>query len=513
MNNYLIFFNTIKYLKCKQIYFRVFYFIRNKYRNKIGFTNTIYFNKRNNTKIYFDKSIFSKECFQKNNKFVFLNIEKNFETIDWNYNNYGKLWTYNITYFDFLNQEDISKDEALNLIYNFIENETILKDAIEPFPISLRGINWIKFLSKHNIKEDKIDNILYKHYTILLDNLEYHILGNHLLENGYSLLFAAYYFQDEKLYSKAKEILESELKEQILDDGAHFELTPMYHQIMFFRLLDCINLVKNNSFKNHELLISLENTASKMLSWLRNITFKNGEIPLLNDSAFDIAPTSQTLFDYAKRLDIKKIPLALSQSGYRKKEKENYECIIDIGNIGPDYIPGHAHSDTFNFVINYKNKPFIVDTGLSTYETNQRRTSERSTSAHNTVEINGKDQSEVWGGFRVANRAKIIKIEEEIDTIKASHDGYKKDGIIHTRIWNFKEKKLIINDELSKKANAIARLHFHPNITKENIMEKIICNNKIIFSTYDYAPKFNTLEKAIMIEISFEKNLELEIQL
>jgi len=512
MNKIIRLLNTIKYLKPKQIYFRLYYFSRNRYRKKMGFKYPTFKNIKS-TNLIFEKSVPNYKSYFANNKFEFLNIEKKFDAIDWNYNKYGKLWTYNITYFDFLNQEDISKDEALNLIYNFIEYESILKDAIEPFPISLRGINWIKFLSNNNIEDKKIDNILYKHYMILLDNLEYHLLGNHLLENGYSLLFAAYYFKDEKLYSKAKEILKSELKEQILKDGAHFELTPMYHQIMFFRLLDCVNLVKNNDFKNRELLVFLEDIGSKMLSWLRNITFINGEIPLLNDSAFSIAPTSHALFDYARRLNIKDINLALSQSGYRKKEKESYECIIDIGNIGPDYIPGHAHSDTFNFVVNYENKPFIVDTGLSTYETNQRRTSERNTSAHNTVEINGKDQSEVWGGFRVANRAKIIKIEEEIDIIKASHDGYKKDGVIHTRIWNFKEKKLIIKDELSKKANAIARLHFHPNITKENIIEKIICNNKIIFSTYDYAPKFNTLEKAIMIEISFKKNLELEIQL
>jgi hypothetical protein len=512
MNKIIRFFNTIKYLKSKQIYFRLYYFVRNKYRKKIGFKYLIFKNIKS-TSLIFKESIANYKSYFSNNKFEFLNIEKQFDTIDWNFKDFGKLWTYNIAYFDFLNQENISKNEALGLIYDFIDKETTLKDAIEPFPISLRGINWIKFLSKEKIKDENIDTILYKHYLILLDNLEYHLLGNHLLENGYSLLFGAYYFQDEKLYYKAKKILKSELKEQILKDGAHFELTPMYHQIMFFRLLDCINLVKNNTFKNQELLKFLENKASLMLSWLDNITLKNGEIPLLNDSAFEITPTSTNLFEYAKRLNIKSLYLPLGQSGYRKIEKESYECIIDIGNIGPDYIPGHAHSDTFNFVVNYENKPFIVDTGLSTYETNQRRTSERNTSAHNTVEINEKDQSEVWGGFRVANRAKIIKIEEEIDIIKASHDGYKKDGIIHTRIWNFKEKKLIIKDELSKKANAIARLHFHPNITKENIIEKIICDKEIVFYTYDYAPRFNTLQKAIMIEITFEKNLELEIQL
>lgn len=512
MNKIIRLFNTIKYLKSKQIYFRLYYFIRNRYRKKMGFIYPTFNNIKSNSLI-FEESIPNYKSYFSNNKFEFLNIEKEFDTIDWNFKDLGKLWTYNINYFDFLNQENISKDEALELIYDFIDKETTLKDAIEPFPISLRGINWIKFLSKEKIKDENIDTILYKHYMILLDNLEYHLLGNHLLENGYSLLFAAYYFQNEKFYTKAKEILKSELKEQILDDGAHFELTPMYHQIMFFRLLDCINLVKNNSFKNEELLKFLENKASLMLSWLDNITLKNREIPLLNDSAFEIAPNSNSLFEYAKRLEIKSLYLPLGQSGYRKIEKENYECIIDIGNIGPDYIPGHAHSDTFNFVINYKNTPFIVDTGLSTYETNQRRTIERKTLAHNTVEINQKEQSEVWGGFRVANRAKIIEIEEKDNFIQASHDGYKKDALIHTRSWLFEENKIIIKDKLSKKANAIARIHFHPNISKEMISEKIYCDKNIQFSTYQYAPKFNILKEAILVEITFENELKMEINL
>lgn len=512
MNKIIRLFNTVKYLKLKQIYFRLYYFIRNRYKKKLGFKYPTFNNIKSNSLI-FEESIANYKSYFSNNKFEFLNIEKQFDTIDWNFKDFGKLWTYNITYFDFLNQENISKDEALELIYDFIDKETTLKDAIEPFPISLRGINWIKFLSKEKIKDENIDTILYKHYMILLDNLEYHLLGNHLLENGYSLLFAAYYFQDEKLYYKAKKILESELKEQILDDGAHFELTPMYHQIMFFRLLDCINLVKNNTFKNQELLKFLENKASLMLSWLDNITLKNGKIPLLNDSAFEIAPTSTNLFEYAKRLEIKSLYLPLGQSGYRKINKEKYECIIDIGNIGPDYIPGHAHSDTFNFVVNYENKSFIVDTGLSTYETNQTRTNERKTSAHNTVEINQKDQSEVWGGFRVANRAKIIEIEEKDNFIKASHDGYKKDGVIHTRTWLFENERIIIEDKLNKEANAIARLHFHPNISKEEILNKISCKNEIKFSKYNYAPKFNTQIDAIVIEIAFNKQLRMEINI
>ena len=82
-----------------------------------------------------------------------------------------------------------------------------LKDGLEPYPTSLRCINWIKYLSKENIQDEVINKSLYNQYLRLLDNLEYHLLGNHLLENGLSLLFGAYYFKDDSLYLKQKKSL------------------------------------------------------------------------------------------------------------------------------------------------------------------------------------------------------------------------------------------------------------------------------------------------------------------
>ena len=110
------------------------------------------------------------------------------------------------------------------------------------------------------------------------------------MENAFSLLFGAYYFQDNILYNKSKKLLISELNEQILNDGAHYELSPMYHQILFLRLLDCINLIKlNKSWKLDNLMSFLEEKANLMFSWLINITYKDGTIPMVNDSTFNIA--------------------------------------------------------------------------------------------------------------------------------------------------------------------------------------------------------------------------------
>ena len=501
-------FNTVKYLKVKQIYYRLFYFARARVR-KITRYKYDFLKKASVSKLQLKNSIENKYSLYENRKFSFLNLEYKVEnTIDWNYNEHGKLWTYNLTYFEYLkNKEDIS------LVYDFIENIHTMKDGLEPFPISLRGMNWIKFLSKFNIEDKKIDDSLYAQYYILLDNLEYHLLGNHLLENGFSLLFGAYYFRDDTLYTKAKEILEVELEEQVLDDGAHFELSPMYHQIMLFRVLDCINLVEKNDFKDKELLELLTVKASVMLGWLKNMTFTNGNIPLLNDSANGIAPSSKELFAYADTLGLKILTTKLSKSGYRKVSNENYESIVDIGNIGADYIPGHAHSDTFNFVVQKDEREFIVDSGLSTYETNERRTYERSTASHNTVEVNAKDQSEVWGGFRVADRAEVIEFNEYNNIIKATHDGYKKDNILHTREWKFQENKIVIKDSLSNSAHAVFRLHFHPSITKDTILASVVCSEDINIVNYKYAPEFNKLIEAFALEITFEKDLKVEINI
>lgn len=514
MNKFIRLFNTVKYLKVKQIYFRLFYFARTRLRQKVGFEHKNVVPKKV-ASLKLDDSISSNKSYE-DNLFTFLNLSHSsyYKDLDWNDARFGKLWTYNRSYFDYLNQKNIPLSEGLELMYSFVEQIKDIKDGLEPFPISLRGLNWIKYITTNKIEDKVITDSLYQQYYMLLDHLEYHLLGNHLLENGFSLLFGAYYYEDEKLYSKAKEILQEELSEQILDDGAHFELSPMYHQIMLFRVLDCINLIKNNDYKNQELLVFLEKKASLMLSWLDNVTFKNGEIPLLNDSAKAIAPTSKELFEYANKLNLKVEKVELKSSGYRTVSNDRYECIVDVGNIGPDYIPGHAHSDTFSFELCIHEKPFIVDTGLSTYETNTRRTKERSTSSHNTVEINAKDQSEVWGGFRVANRAKITDLEESKNSITATHDGYKKDGVLHTRSWKFEEDKIIIEDRLSKESESIARIHFHPDINEDQIKKHIILKDiDFKITTYKYAPEFNKLIDALVIEISFKQNLTTEIQL
>lgn len=425
------------------------------------------------------------------NEFKFINISHRFNenNIDWNYTDNGMLWAYNLNYMDFLNQANINKSHSISLIHDYINKIQYSSIGLDAYPISLRCINWIKFISKENINCHKINSSLKAQYNILQKKIEYHLLANHLIENGFSLLFGAFYFNDLILYRKANRILIKELKEQILPDGGHIELSPMYHQIILDRLLDCTNLLKNNRIfdDQNNLLDLMVYKANLMLSWINSITFKNGKIPLLNDSTINISPSTSDLNKYATTLGIHiYINKKLKESGYRKIENNNYECIIDIGDIKPRYQPGHSHADTFNFVVNINNTSFIIDPGISTYNNDLNRSKERSTFYHNTVNVNNTNSSDVWSSFRVGKKASVTIIKDFPNLVVASHNGYSKFGVSHIREWAFNLDTINITDFLDKEG-FVGKLNifFAPHIKIELIDNSIITNEAIIeFNNY-----------------------------
>ena len=209
---------------------------------------------------------------------------------------------------------------------------------------------------------------MYAQTWLLCRKLEYHLLGNHLLEDAYALFIASIFFNDTALYRKGSRLLLEQLKEQILPDGAHYEQSPMYHCIMLDRLLDCINFsIHNDVFANQASLTKqLITVAERMLGHLQTIIYQDKTIPLLNDSAEGIAPLPCELFDNAQRLGIQWRALPLNECGYRKlvNGQVQMEAVVDIGNIQATYQPGHSHADTFNYELRWKGCPYIVDTGI-----------------------------------------------------------------------------------------------------------------------------------------------------
>lgn len=457
----------------------------------------------------------------------FLNICVPF--CEWGYTDKGMLWAYNLNYMDWLGQKDMDYGTGALWIDNFIEHIGTNHVGLDPYPIALRTINWVKFICKYRqeIEPEKLkrwNDSLFSQYRLLAKKLEYHLLGNHLLEDAYALYIGAIYFADKKMLEKAAPLFKRELNEQILPDGAHYEQSPMYHCILLDRLLDCYNFSLHNQYpgKQASFVQFLQTKAELMLGHLEELVYADEAIPLLNDSAEDIAPTPTMLMNYAKRLGLRWKKIPMKECGYRKLQNEHFETIVDVGGIAASYQPGHTHADIFNYELRLHGKPFIVDTGISTYEKNSRRQYERSTAAHNTVTVNNKDNCEVWGGFRVGKRADVKIISETPCKIEARHNGTAK-KLWHKRSFQLFPDAFTVVDQIEEENQGISFIHFSPDVrvravspaTFETETAVITINHADSVELRDEqaAKTYNSLQPIQVIAIHFHGNMDYTIRL
>lgn len=484
-----------------------------------------------------------KESILSKNSFLFLN-EKHTLSFpeDWNSKNLSKLWLYNLHYFDGLLCPNTHHEIKNELIKKWVcGNNKISGIGWEPYPISLRSVNWIKFLSSNRelINSEILDSLI-KQIRFLNNNLEYHLMGNHLLENAKALIFAGFFFrgpEPEKWLKKGIKLLKDQITEQILDDGGHFELSPMYHSIVLEILIDIYRL-SSSSNCSQDLVDErsfLRSIILKMANWLSVMLHQDKNISYFNDSSLGIAACPEILLNEVEdllKIKLKKIPFGithLENSGYIRLSCSKSTLLFDVAEIGPSYQPGHGHADCLSFEFSIFKKRLIVNSGTSTYENCKRRNFERGTLAHSTLSINKKNSSEVWNSFRVASRAnvtltKIIK-NSKFQQITASHNGYKsmKMRPIHSRSIKKTKNSLSITDTVNNNNsyNLESRFHIYPDV--EIIYESgnkhgrlKLGNNFISFEIQDcemiiednfYAKGFGLLSKSSTICLNnFNKN-------
>lgn len=414
-------------------------------------------------------------------------LEKN----DWDNPKYGKLWRYNLHYFDDLNSKEASSRAAWHrglLSRWVVDNPPGLGSGWEPYPTSLRIVNWIKWCLAGNELPEKCIESLAVQARWLNKRLEYHLLGNHLFSNAKALVFAGLFFEGEEADRWCEQgfsILAREIPEQILGDGGQFERSTMYHALALEDMLDLLNVTSTHSEVLPEqwrtmVLSRWPNIVTDMRRWLAAMCHPDGDIAFFNDAAFGIAPPPAELEQYARRLGrgaigtVSDHVFQLAQSGYFRVEKEDMVALLDVAPTGPDYLPGHAHADTLSFELSLFDNRIIVNSGTSCYERGLERGRQRGTAAHNTVIVNGENSSEVWAGFRVGRRAYPsidgISKKEEALIISASHDGYcwLPGHNRHRRRWCFEQDALLIEDEITGDfREAVAHFHLHPDVATE----------------------------------------------
>ena len=487
----LYYFHTLRYLTLKQIFYQI---LRRLYKPHIRFIDIIpdicTISSKFCTPIEKDISIINYGLF------VFYGEFGNLKDIGWEGSEKEKLWRYNQHYFDDLNAKNAShrKKIHIKLFNNWILDSSSGKNiGWDPYPLSLRIVNWIKWDIKNSYFSKTLQNSLFNQCRSLEKKIEYHISGNHIFANAKALIFAGCYFEGKKSdrwLNKGFKILIHELNVQILDDGGHYELSPMYHAIFLEDVLDLLNILRAYKPKNSDSIIKLlEDAVLKMIMWLRFMTFEDGGVSCFNDSATNISASTSNILEYAKRLgflDAKTQITSnlffrhLKDSGYISTKNDKFQLILDVARLGPDHLLAHAHADSLSFELSLGTQRVIVNSGTSCYGSSVRRAFERSTRAHNTVEINGVSSSEVWSSFRVARRAyptdlQIKKLQNNL-SIKCSHTGYYwlPGQPKHTRSWVTDNKRITIKDEVSGRCdNATSRLIFHCNIKIKQVNDQI----------------------------------------
>ena len=451
--------------------------------------------------------------------FSFLNQSHRFsEQIDWNEMKYGKLWNYHLNYFEFAHQADIDSDLIKSLSQDHLSKYKSLKDGSDPYPTSLRIINLVKFFSQYRNENQLIDEWIGQQCLSVKKRLEYHILGNHLLENAFALLFGAYHLQDEEFWHTGSHLLAEQLKVQILDDGGHIERSPMYHNTILARLLDSFNLISQNAyFAASSLKAQIKDVIERMLSWMFHMT-QGKDIIMVNDSFPNQAHSPYILDDYAKSLGITQQYLPLADSGYIKMINDDMTCVVDVGELGPAYQPGHAHADTLQVLLWINHQEVITEAGTSIYLPGAVRDYERSTPAHNTVTVNDWNSSDVWSTFRVGRRANVEIIRTDNNLVEATHTGYEYMGATHQRSVELLHGQLVIRDQVSCQRDVLCKayLHFHPDDRPRQYDSKIELNScvirienstKIKLLDYQYATGYNRRMTAVKAEISFDTEL------
>ena len=416
-------------------------------------------------------------------RFRFLNRDRDVGwPPDWEAPGAPLLWTYNLHYFESLASLDF--ESGRELILDWIARHPLRRGAAgwEPYPTSLRLQAWCGWLygrHRERLQGDaalraRVWPSLWLQAEWLGAHVEHHLRANHLFENAAALALCGALFTGpgERWLRRGLALLDRELREQILADGVHYERSPLYHA----RLVGVMRQLDASGAP--EIARRVSNRLLRMRAALACLSHPDGEIALLNDSAFGIAEAPASLGAVPEDGSF-----ALEEAGYYGARRAGHYLVCDAGPIGPDYQPGHAHGDLLSFELSLDGQRVVVDAGVHGYDGDALRAWCRSTRAHNTVEIEGVDQCEFWSTFRVARRARPRDVRWSGDAdgfeLSAWHDGYERlpGRPRHARRFRWQTSGVLeVRDRVTaqRPVRSVSRLHLHPDCVVEETGERSV---------------------------------------
>ena len=310
--------------------------------------------------------------------------------------------------------------------------------------------------------------------------------NTHLIGEAAALFIGGVVFRDRKRSAawmrQGAALLVREADRQILEDGAHADLAACYHCYALDFYLQALVLAEPNHFRFPE---RMRRKVDGMLNFVMHLATPIGTIPLLGDddggralalqqrnygSFNDALGLGAVLFqrtDFKHRAGdfceetfwllgkrawesfglmesappaetqavFKSAGCAIQRSGWGPLDSQ---LVFDTGGLGM-LTGGHSHADALSLVLFSHGRELLVDPGTCVYNgAPEWRSYFRSTRAHNTVAIDGRDQAETGGTFRWKTRLSTRMLCDPSfprEYLEAEQDGYARlpHGVIHRR--------------------------------------------------------------------------------
>lgn len=428
-------------------------------------------------------------------------------------------------------------DELKDLFYDWNENNPFLWGIswTSVMEVAIRCSNWCytwAFLKKVNADTKILDDLeigiinmtdyIAKHYS------RYSSANNHLIVEAYAIGQTGVLCNYEPWIKLAVEILTRELPLQNYSDGVNKELSIHYQSFY----MEAMGLMMRLLIKNYiDVPESWQPMLEKMCMYVADCIGDYGEVVVFGDDdegkildlqsgpnhyqyvlglfsmMLDKQYTDMQTIEcenlrwlftkndtaVAKKKELYKPTLSVcyKEGGNTIMRSEDHKVLIGIDHaaLGFGSIAAHGHADALSFQMFYEGKPVFVDPGTYIYHCDiESRNEFRKTKSHNTVCVDGKDQSEMLGAFLWGKKAecRLIDFRETDQTVElvASHDGY--DGNSTRKIRFDKACKFEIEDIVPAKS-PVAYFHIGPEFDVENISGKVILKGtdiSIEFITY-----------------------------
>lgn len=436
----------------------------------------------------------------------------------WEFKDRSDLWNFNLHYFEYLfplvkawkdSGDKKYLEKTFEIVSGWIKSNPIgANPAWASYPVSLRIVNWISYYgyTADNMPDEFRKTFLeslHSQYAYLSRHLEKDILGNHYFENLKSLVFAAIFFKDEAVFNKVMPVFKSECKEEILPDGMHFELSPMYHKIIFEGMLRVALALRKAGKPDSEIESYLQHMLDVAFSFEEGLD----RVPLFNDGGNNVAKSLDALLITAGRYFGLKpcFRNRLESSGFyifkREIKGHIWKLVVDAGQPGPKYIPGHAHCDAMSYELFCDGKPVVVNCGTYAYQCEERGFF-RSTAAHNTVMIDGVEQSQFWGEFRLAKRSCVRVQEVTDDSITMEMTDWKNRKA---------QRKIVLDDTLTVTDTAWG----HSLISFIHVLGDLEINHSAEENTVShfYSPDFGVKNQIAAKKLSGRNRIEIQMTL